>query len=282
MMSSAQAASYKWRLRCPTPSTLWLCCDDAMDRTTTHDPAVAALAGTTKPRGRRWSDGPNYAWSPASEDDWSIATHWPGLVAAMGEDVANRANDFESVVERLREQGKLSRADLLALRQTLQAMRSNAIALQQIVRLGAGQFNLSPDRVDLATLARATVRERQRELVQRRAEVGCALRRAEVWVDGAVAAGLMQAGIDWALSFSRKVRIKVLPGDGEEPARVVIRGALAVASATPHGNRRMNDNLHWVLLRQLADYARVSISRSSSAATESVVMEFPAALPGLA
>jgi hypothetical protein len=44
----------------------------------------------------------------------------------------------------------------------------------------------------------------------------------------------------------------------------------------------MNDNLHWVLLRQLADYARISISRSSSAATESVVIEFPAALAGLA
>jgi hypothetical protein len=253
-----------------------------MDRTTTHDPAVAALAGTTKPLGRRWSDGPNYAWSPASEDDWSITTHWPGLVAAMGEDVANRANDLEAVIERLREHGKLSRADLQAMRQTLQAMRSNAIALQQIVRLGAGQFNLSPDRIELTTVARATVRERQRELLRRRAEVSCALRRAEVWVDGAVAAGLMQAGIDWALSFSQKVRLKVMPGDGEEPARVVIRGTLAIASTSAHGNRRMNDNLHWVLLRQLADYARISISRSSSAATESVVIEFPAALAGLA
>jgi len=245
-----------------------------MERTTTHDPAVAALTGTTRPPGRRWSDGPNYAWSPASEDDWSITAHWPGLVAAMGEEVANRANELENVVERLREQGKLSRADLQAVRQTLQGMRSNAIALQQIVRLGAGQFNLSPDLIDLTTVARATVRERQRELLRRRAEVSCALRRAEVWVDGAVATGLLQAGIDWALSFSQKVRIKVVPGDGEQPARVVIRGALAIASTSPHGNRRMNDNLHWALLRQLADYARISISRSSSAATESVVMEF--------
>ena len=282
MMSSAQAASYEARPRRPTPSMLWLCCDAVMDRTTTHDPAVAALAGATKLPGRRWSDGPNYAWSPASEDDWSIATHWPGLVAAMGEDVAHRANELEATIERLREHGKLSRTDLRSMRDTLQKMRSNAIALQQIVRLGAGQFNLSPDRVELTTLARATVRERQRELLRRRAEVSCSLRRAEVWVDGAVAAGLMQAGIDWALSFSQKVRIKVIPGAGEEPARVVIRGALASASAGPQGNRRMNDNLHWVLLRQLADYARITISRSSSAATESVVMEFPAALAGLA
>jgi hypothetical protein len=253
-----------------------------MDRTSTHDPAVAALATTTKPPGRRWSDGPNYAWSPVSDDDWSIATHWPGLVAAMGEDVANRTNDLEDAIERLHEHGKLPRADLQSMRQAIQAMRSNAIALQQIVRLGAGQFNLSPDRIELAMLARIAVRERQRDLLRRRAEVSCALRRAEVWVDGAVAAGLMQAGIDWALSFSQKVRVKVMPGEGDEPARIVIRGALAIASTHPHGNRRMNDNLHWVLLRQLADYARISISRSSSAATESVVIEFPAALPGLA
>ncbi len=253
-----------------------------MDRTTTRESPVTAAAVTAKPPRRRWSDGPNYAWSPATEDDWSVATHWPALVAAMCEDVAERTSDLTAVIERLREEGKLSRADLQAMRQAIQAMRSNGIALQQIVRLGAGLFNLSPDRIELGALARAAVRERQRELLRRHAEVSCDLRRAEVWIDGAVAAGLMQAGIDWALSFSQKVRVKVAPGEGGEPARVVIRGALPLASVPVQGNRRMNDNLHWVLLRQLADCARLTVSRSSSAATESAVIEFPAALPGLA
>jgi hypothetical protein len=156
--------------------------------------------------------------------------------------------------------------------------------LQQIVRLGAGLYNLSPDRLDLAALARHAVRERQRELLRRGVDISVDLRRAEVWVDGAIAAGLMQAGLEWALSFSRKVSIKVDAGAQDEPARLVIRGALASASnmRTPgtlaQRNRRMNDNLHWILMRQLAGCARLAIGRSSSAATESAVVEFPATI----
>jgi hypothetical protein len=137
---------------------------------------------------------------------------------------------------------------------------------------------LSPDRVELADLARAAVRDRQRELLRRRVDVGLDLRRAEVWVDGAIASGVMQTGLEWALSFSNKVRLKVMPGEDGEPARVVIRGALPLASEHVRGNRRMNDNLHWALLRQLAGCARLGVGRSSSAATESAVIEFPAAI----
>jgi hypothetical protein len=153
--------------------------------------------------------------------------------------------------------------------------------LQQIVRLGAGLYNLSPDRLDLSDIARAAVRERQHGVLARGGDLGCDLRRAEVWIDGSVALGLVQAGLDWALSFSSRVRVKVEPGDGIEPARIVIRGALSRtrvrqgASGTRR-NRRMNDNLHWVLMRQLAACAHLPISRSSTAATEAAVIEFPA------
>jgi hypothetical protein len=104
------------------------------------------------------------------------------------------------------------------------------------------------------------------------------LRRAEVWIDGAIAAGLIQAGLDWAASFSRRVRITVIP-EGDGPARLMIRGALPRASDRQRGgNRRMNDNLHWVLMRQLAACARLPVSRSSSAATESAVIDFAATI----
>jgi hypothetical protein len=251
-----------------------------MDRSTTTTPesALTARSVTAPPPRRRWSDGPKYAWSPATEEDWSVQAQWPALVAVLCEEVAGGTNDLAREIDRLRDAGKLSRADVQSLRRAVLAMRSGGMALQQIVRLGAGLFNLSPDRIELAGLARAAVRERQRELLRRRVEVGFDLKRAEVWVDGAVAAGLMHAGLEWALSFSPKVRIKVQPGEGDEPARLVIRGALPLASEARRGNRRMNDNLHWVLLRQLAVSARLPIGRSSSAATESAVIEFPATI----
>lgn len=245
--------------------------------------AVTSVTVANLPPRRRWSDGPNYPWSPGTEDAWSVATHWPALVAVLCEQVAGGTNGLSGEIERLCKHGLLSQAEAVAMRSSVQAMRSANIALQQIVRLGSGLHNLSPDRIELSSLARASVRERQRELLQRGVEISLDLCRAEVWVDGAVAAGVMHSGIEWALCFSRKVRVKVVAGNVDEPARLVIRGALPSgaqhrASGGLQANRRMNDNLHWVLLRQLASGARLLVSRSSSAATEAAVIEFPATI----
>jgi hypothetical protein len=252
----------------------------SMDRSTTiiPDPAVKAATDTSSPPRRRWSDGPSYLWSRAADEDWTVASQWPALVAVLCEEVAGGTHDLDREIERLHGLGRLSHADVQSLQRTVLAMHSTGLALQRIVRLGAGLFNMSPDRIELATLARAAAHERQRELLRSCVELSFDLQRAEVWVDGAIAAGLMQAGLDWALSFSRKVRIKVTAGDAGEPARLVIRGALPLAREDHQGNRRMNDNLHWVLLRQLALCARLPIGRSSSAATESAVIEFPASI----
>ena len=254
-----------------------------MDRISSIEKSVtSATVPSTEPR-RRWSDGPQYPWSPATDETWSVATHWPALVAVLCEQVADSTGDLAGEIERLCKHGLLSQAEAGAMRRSVEGMRASGLALQQIVRLGAGLYNLSPDRVDLADIARAAVRDRQRDALPRGSDLSIDLRRAEVWVDGAVAAGLLQAGLDWALGFSSRVRVKVEPGDGSEPARLVIRGALsrsrAHTPATPaRRNRRMNDNLHWVLLRQLAACAHLPISRSSTAATEAAVIEFPATI----
>jgi hypothetical protein len=252
-----------------------------MDRITALESSVTSSAvPSTQPR-RRWSDGPQYPWSPATDDAWSVATHWPALVAVLCEQVADGTNGLATEIERLCTHGLLSQEQAKTMRRDVQGMRASGLALQQILRLGAGVYNLSPDRLDLSDIARAAVRERQRDVIARGGDLGMDLRRAEVWVDGSVAAGLLQAGLDWALSFSNHVRVKVEPGDGTEPARLVIRGALSRSRARQPAtgnrrNRRMNDNLHWVLLRQLASCAHLPISRSSTAATEAAIVEFPA------
>jgi hypothetical protein len=254
-----------------------------MDRTTLESAVTTATAPSTEPR-RRWSDGPSYPWSPGTDESWSVATHWPALVAVLCEQVADGTGTLSGEIERLCKHGLLSQAEATAMRRQVHEMRASGLALQQIVRLGAGLYNLSPDRVELSDVARAAVRERQPEVLPRGGELSMDLRRAEVWVDGAVAAGLMQAGLDWALGFSHRVRVKVEPGDGVEPARIVIRGALsrsrahAMVASGGRRNRRMNDNLHWVLLRQLAACAHLPVSRSSTAATEAAVIEFPATI----
>lgn len=85
----------------------------------------------------------------------------------------------------------------------------------------------------------------------------------------------------WARSSSG-LELKIEAAKGERPVRLIVRGILPSPEASAPGNpgparpnRRMNDNIHWVLLRQLAGVGKLGISRSSSAATEAVAIEFP-------
>src|SRR5438105_15713103 len=100
-----------------------------MDRTTTrvHGLTEGGVVTARAPQ-RRWSDGPNYAWSPATEEDWSIATHWPALVAVLCEEVAGGPSDVTREPERPREFGKLWDGDAQALRGATRSMRSAGIA----------------------------------------------------------------------------------------------------------------------------------------------------------
>ncbi|AMO22397.1 hypothetical protein UC35_05140 [Ramlibacter tataouinensis] len=236
---------------------------------------MAATRFLASPPRRRWSDGPQYPWSPATEDEWSLVAHWPALAGVLCEEVARGSSEAMRELDRLCAQDRMSRTDAASIRRSLVAMRATGLAMQQIVRLGSGRWRASPDRVDLSGVIRAALRERQRDLAQAGIEVGLDLHGAQVWIDVAVAAALIGAAIDWALSFSTKLWIKV----DAAPTRIVVRASLPGGSeGERRRNRRMNDNLQWVLLRQLAACARVAVSRSSSAATESAVIEFPASI----
>src|SRR4051812_31160533 len=109
------------------------------DRTTTptDTSAVSAAGVASAPLRRRWSDGPNYPWSPATDETWSVATHWPALVAVLCEEVADGTTDLAGEIERLCKHGLLSQAQARAMRRSIESMRAGGVALQQIVRLGA-------------------------------------------------------------------------------------------------------------------------------------------------
>jgi len=246
-----------------------------MNRPSISDAALATTMLCVSPPRRRWSDGPQYAWSPAADDAWSLVTHWPALAGLFCEEVARSCGEFGRELDRLQLQGRVGRSEAASARRSLQSMRTCGMAMQQIVRLGSGRWRVSPDRVDLAAVARAVIRERQRELANRGVELSLQLNSVHVWIDIAVASALVGAALDWAVSFSAKLRITIEPA----PARIIVRAALPSGRGTrPGRNRRMNDNLHWVLLRQLSACARLSVSRSSSAATEAALIELP---PGI-
>lgn len=208
-----------------------------------------------------------------------MAAQWPALVALLCEEVAQHTDRIRQELDRLLADGRLNRREAAAMRHGADVMCKTSVTVQQIVRLGAGAIRSTAERVDLTQLARQLVQERQQELARAGAEIRIDIRPAEVLVDAAAAVELANAALDWALSFSSKIRLKIEQGAASEPVRLVVRGSLNPPSQQPAGHvpnhRRMNDNLHWILLRQLAAMCKLGISRSSTAATESAVIEFP-------
>lgn len=212
------------------------------------------------------------------EDDWSVWPHWPALAGLLCEHVAGGSDGLLRELQRLGSEGRLTPSETETLVGMAERMQSTGKLVQQIVRLGAGSLRPAPEHVDMARLAKQVSHERLREFLRRGAEISFDIRPADTMVDGSVAQRLLNAGIDWALSFSRRVRLRV--GTSHGMVRVVVRATLPQAghlqgAPAPERNRRMNDNLHWLLLRQLAASSQVNLSRSSTAATEAAVLHFP-------
>ena len=245
------------------------------------DPARAALDQAlepTRPR-RRWSDAPRYPWSEeAHVRDWSLDAAWPALSACTSECMADIAHGLQRELRRLQKDGRLSATDATPLGEMTQSLMQASRTLQQVVRFGGGAIQPSAERVDLVALVRDTVQEMRTDLRRRGAEVTFDIRPAEVLIDAAVALELVTTGLQWALSFSPKVHVQLQqPERGR--ARLVFRGHLArpggAGTTSPRrSNRRMNSNLHWVLLRQLASLAQLPLSRTSSPSTESAAFDF--------
>lgn len=238
----------------------------------------AAIHSASRPR-RRWSDGPNYTWSAIAPEEGS--THWPELLAVLCEQISAETRKISQHIDRLQADGRLSGAEAGAVARSAQALHRAGLTAQQIIRLGAGSVQPAGERVDLTQLARDVIRERQPDLIRLGAEVRIDIRPAEVLLDPSVAVKLMNSALDWALSFSRCVKVKIELGGPAKPIRLSVRGQLAPpagsgepAAQRPH-DRRMNANLYWYLLRQLASCAQIRISRSSTGATESAILEFP-------
>jgi hypothetical protein len=210
------------------------------------------------------------------------------LLALLSEHIAECTHAIGQELERLNADGHLSSGRADKLQRERERLRSAGLAAQQVVRLGAGSVVPPPEPIDLTLLARQMVQERQPEWLRAGIQVRLDIRPAQVWLDPAAAVQLLQTAFDWALSFSSEgVELRIEQAGAGRPARLIVRGILPSPGSAapaqvpgPRRNRRMNDNIQWVLLRQLAGASKLGISRSSSAATEAVAIEFPQAVPG--
>jgi hypothetical protein len=243
-------------------------------------PAAAAAPAT----GRRWSDGAG-SYAPVDPNaPWSMSQQWPNLVAALSEQAVESSNLLLRALNYLVGAGRLRRSEAKALSDAMHQLRSTSLRAQQITRLAGGRIRQARERVDLAELVRHVLDERSSEVEAAAAAVHSELQPVDVLLDPPVAISLLNAILDWGLSFSKDLTITLVPSEWPGPAQLKVRVKTPpAASAHPGGvgwpvrprGRRLNDGLHWMMLRQIASSSSLEVTRSREDGAALLTIDFP-------
>jgi hypothetical protein len=208
-----------------------------------------------------------------------MAQQWPGLVATLSEQAVESSNLVLRALDFLVGAGRLRRAEAKALTEALYRLRDTSLRAQQITRLASGRIRQARDRVDLAHVVQTLLRERREEFAAAGADVRSECSTVDVLLDPPAAVSLVNTLIDWALTFSKEIVLTLDAPVWPAPARLVARVTTPRPAAQPAGTakergRRQNDGLQWMLLRQMAASANLSIVRSGGDGVAIVTIEF--------
>ena len=187
---------------------------------------------------------------PAAPTRWRMAEHWPELVTALTEQSVESATLLLRGLELLERKGRLTPAEHKVLALPAERLRHAGISAQQIVRFQSGRVRQSHEKIDLAYLLDCVLQERRNELALLGLTVWRKFRSVDVLLDPTLGFSLAQAMLDWSLPFGHRIdlRLDLAPGD---PARARLR--LKTSGETlPTPDQVSNDNLNWLLLRQIA------------------------------
>jgi hypothetical protein len=247
-------------------------------------PAVAANAPVPLV-GRRWSDGAS-GFAPTDPNaPWSMSQQWPNLVAALSEQAVESSNLLLRALNYLVGAGRLRRSEAKALSDAMHQLRGTSLRAQQITRLAGGRIRQARERVDLAELVAHVVQERATELEAAGIAVTSDLQAVDVLLDPPVAISLLHAILDWGMSFSRQLHFVLVPSTFPGPAQLKVRVTTPAGGQQPHPGgvgwtvrprgRRLNDGLHWMLLRQIAASSSLEVRRTREDGAALLTIDFP-------
>jgi hypothetical protein len=249
-------------------------------------PATAYQAPSGGPAtGRRWSDGAS-GFAPTDPNaPWSMSQQWPNLVAALSEQAVESSNLLLRALNYLVGAGRLRRSEAKALSDAMHQLRGTSLRAQQITRLAGGRIRQARERVDLAELVAHVLQERTSEIEAAGIAVSSDLQGVDVLLDPPVAISLVNAILDWGMSFSKQLHFVLVPSGFPGPAQLKVRVTTPVTAHSPHPNgagwtvrprgRRLNDGLHWMLLRQIAASSNLEVTRTREDGAALLTIDFP-------
>ena len=249
------------------------------------EPAAAPTSTSVPVSGRRWSDGAG-TYAPSDPNAaWSMTQQWPNLVAALSEQAVESSNLLLRALNYLVGAGRLRRSEAKALSDAMHTLRGTSLRAQQITRLAGGRIRQARERVDLAELVLHVVEDRGTELTAAGVTVSSDLQPVDVLLDPPVAISLLNSILDWATSFSKDIHLTLVPSEWPGPAQLKVRVVTPppASSGTPGTpgwtarprGRRLNDGLHWMLLRQIAASSGLDVARTRADGAALLTIDFP-------
>jgi hypothetical protein len=191
------------------------------------------------------------AGKPSSEDDpsWSLTDHWPDLMAVLADQMTEGVSALQNGLDLLLQHERITPAEHRALSLPAERMKAAGLSAQRIQRFHNGRIRQSHEKVDMAVLIEEVLQERKKEL----GALGIALRRklkpVDVLIDPSVAHTFINALLDWAQAFGRRIDVRLDLNHWPQHARFQVR--VAHVGEPPSGTPS-RDNLHWMLVRQIA------------------------------
>ncbi len=191
------------------------------------------------------------AEKPPSEDGktWLLADHWPELIGVLSDQITEGTSALQSGLDQLLQRARLTPAEHRALSLVAERMKAAGVSAQQIHRFHNGRIRQSHEKFDMAVLVEGVLQERKKEL----GLLGISLRRklkpVEVLIDPTVAHSFVNAVLDWAQAFGNQVDVRMDLNPWPQHARLQVR---ARHDGAPPSSTLSIDNLHWMLIRQIA------------------------------
>ena len=193
---------------------------------------------------------PNHPTAPEKSASWRMAEHWPELASAVTDQAIESVSLLLRGLDLLMHKGRISTAEYKVLALPAERLKHVGMASQQIVRFQSGRVRQSHEKIDLAYLLECVLQERRNELALMGITVWRKFLPLDVLIDPTLVFGLAKVMLDWSTPFGNRIDLRLERTLGEPAmARLWMK---TFTDQPPDQNLVFEDNIHWLLLRQMA------------------------------
>lgn len=184
----------------------------------------------------------------SASDNWRMAEHWPELVSALTDQSIETVSSLVRGLDLLLSKGRLTPAEYKVLAMPAERLKHCGVSAQQIVRFQSGRVRQSHEKIDLAYLLECVLQERKGEMAMLGVTLRRRLKAVDILIDPTLGFSLTNAMLDWGLPFGYRIDWRLETTGGQARLWMKVYGGDRVIP----GSAVVEDNIHWLLLSQIA------------------------------